>query len=51
VVLTFLFLISLANSVMPRRTTPLQDATNHILAGRDKSSMLEIKYINPVKGK
>ncbi|XP_039526242.1 uncharacterized protein LOC120478421 isoform X3 [Pimephales promelas] len=36
---------------MPRRTTPLQDATNHILAGRDKSSMLEIKYINPVKGR
>ncbi|XP_041943147.1 uncharacterized protein LOC121705894 isoform X6 [Alosa sapidissima] len=36
---------------MPRRTTPLQDATNHILAGRDKNSMLEIKYINPVKGR
>ncbi|XP_028297505.1 N-lysine methyltransferase KMT5A-like [Gouania willdenowi] len=38
-------------TVMPRRTTPLQDATNHILAGRDKNSMLEIKYINPVKGR
>ncbi|XP_041917248.1 uncharacterized protein LOC121681526 isoform X7 [Alosa sapidissima] len=36
---------------MPRRTTPLQDATNHILAGRDKNSMLEIKYINSVKGR
>ncbi|XP_041931386.1 uncharacterized protein LOC121694991 isoform X2 [Alosa sapidissima] len=36
---------------MPRRTTLLQDATNHILAGRDKNSMLEIKYINPVKGR
>ncbi|KAK7132910.1 hypothetical protein R3I93_019232 [Phoxinus phoxinus] len=36
---------------MPRRTTPLQDATDHILAGRDKSSMLEIRYINPVKGR
>ncbi|XP_062380241.1 uncharacterized protein LOC134068574 [Sardina pilchardus] len=36
---------------MPRRTTPHQDASNHILAGRDKNSMLEIKYINPVKGR
>nr|XP_055065244.1 uncharacterized protein LOC129447504 [Misgurnus anguillicaudatus] len=36
---------------MPRRTTPLQDAINQILAGRDKNSMLEIKYINPVKGR
>ncbi|XP_067224908.1 histone-lysine N-methyltransferase set-1-like [Chanodichthys erythropterus] len=36
---------------MPRRTTPLQDAINHILEGRDKNSMLEIKYINPVKGR
>ncbi|XP_073714013.1 uncharacterized protein [Misgurnus anguillicaudatus] len=36
---------------MPRRTTPRQDAINHILAGRDKNSMLEIKYINPVKGR
>lgn len=49
-VVYILFLISLANSVMPQRTSPLQDAINHILAGRDKNSMLEIKYINPVKG-
>ncbi|ROI46639.1 N-lysine methyltransferase KMT5A [Anabarilius grahami] len=36
---------------MPRRITPLQDAINHILEGRDKNSMLEIRYINPVKGR
>ncbi|TRY56588.1 hypothetical protein DNTS_008415 [Danionella cerebrum] len=48
---TILFLISLANSAMPRRTTPLQDAINHILTERDKNSMLEIKHINPVKGR
>ncbi|TRY87452.1 hypothetical protein DNTS_033449 [Danionella cerebrum] len=47
----FYFLISLANSAMPRRTTPLQDAINHILTERDKNSMLEIKHINPVKGR
>ncbi|ROL53303.1 hypothetical protein DPX16_23820 [Anabarilius grahami] len=28
-----------------------KDAINHILAERDKNSMLEIKYINPVKGR
>ncbi|TRY59363.1 hypothetical protein DNTS_005453, partial [Danionella cerebrum] len=42
---------SLSNSAMPRRTTPLQDAINHILTERDKNSMLEIKHINPVKGR
>ncbi|XP_026011847.1 uncharacterized protein LOC113014492 isoform X4 [Astatotilapia calliptera] len=36
---------------MSRRTTPLQDAINHILARRDKNSMLEIKFINSVKGR
>ncbi|CAL9692020.1 unnamed protein product [Knipowitschia caucasica] len=36
---------------MPQRTTPLQDATKHILEGRDKTAMLEVKHINPVKGR
>ncbi|KAL1246784.1 hypothetical protein QQF64_034846 [Cirrhinus molitorella] len=36
---------------MPRRISPRQDAINHILAAKDKNSMLEIKYINPVKGR
>ncbi|XP_076744003.1 uncharacterized protein LOC143420216 [Maylandia zebra] len=36
---------------MSWRTTPLQDAINHILARRDKNSMLEIQFINSVKGR
>uniref|UniRef100_A0AAV2LKM4 SET domain-containing protein n=1 Tax=Knipowitschia caucasica TaxID=637954 RepID=A0AAV2LKM4_KNICA len=39
------------HTVMPQRTTPLQDATKHILEGRDKTAMLEVKHINPVKGR
>lgn len=35
---------------MPR-ITPLQDAMKHILSEKDKSQMLEIKYINQVKGR
>uniref|UniRef100_A0AAV2LDR5 DOCKER domain-containing protein n=1 Tax=Knipowitschia caucasica TaxID=637954 RepID=A0AAV2LDR5_KNICA len=39
------------HTVMPQRTTLLQDATKHILEGRDKTAMLEVKHINPVKGR
>ena len=38
-------------SEMPRRVSPLNDATFRILTRNDKREKLEVKYINPVKGK
>ncbi|KAL7371152.1 hypothetical protein ABVT39_020595 [Epinephelus coioides] len=34
---------------MPPRISPLKDATHHVLSKSDKTSKLEVKYINPVK--
>ncbi|XP_036415626.1 uncharacterized protein LOC118799720 [Colossoma macropomum] len=36
---------------MPRRISPLQDAMHHVITKTDKTSKLEVKYINPLKGR
>ena len=36
---------------MPRRISPLQDAIHHVITKTDKTSKLEVKYINPLKGR
>lgn len=36
---------------MSRRLTPLKDAIQYVSTKRDKTSKLEVKYINEEKGK
>ncbi|XP_076855742.1 uncharacterized protein LOC143510359 isoform X2 [Brachyhypopomus gauderio] len=36
---------------MPRRISPLQDAINHVVTMTDKTSKMDVKYINPQKGR
>lgn len=36
---------------MPPRISPLKDASDHVVSKTDKTTKLEVKYINAVKGK
>ncbi|KAL7860094.1 hypothetical protein SRHO_G00152410 [Serrasalmus rhombeus] len=36
---------------MARRISPLQDSIHHVITKTDKTSKLEVKYINPLKGR